>query len=95
MKKDYQKSIMTDDLEHCYLCGSDRSIQYHHVFGASNRRKATEDGLFVPLCMDCHIKVHTEYSNRLNYTLKQRGQDAYEQICGSGSFLKRYGKSYL
>lgn len=95
MKKDYLKSLMTDDLEHCYLCHTDRAIQYHHVFGASNRKKATEDGLFVPLCVDCHIKVHTEKNNRLNYQLKQRGQWVYEEINGEGSFLERYGKNYL
>lgn len=94
MAKEYEHSIMTDDLEHCYICGRE-AVQFHHVFGAYNRKKATEDGLFVPLCLDCHIKVHTEHSQKLNYMLKRNGQLAYEEICGHDSFTKRYGKNYL
>lgn len=94
IKDAYKHSIMTDDLETCYLCGRE-AVQYHHVFGAYNREHSTEDGLFVPLCLDCHIKVHNERSQKTNYALKRRGQEAYQEIYGPEAFLKRYGKSYL
>lgn len=84
----YEKSIMTDDLDHCYFCGRS-PVQFHHVFGGSNRNKATEDGLFVPLCLNCHAKVHNDQS--LNYRLKQAGQWAYK----GDDFRERYGKNYL
>lgn len=94
MAKGYEHSIMTDDLETCYLCGRP-AVQYHHIFGSYNRQKCTEDGIWIPVCLECHIKIHNERSQQLNYKLKQRGQDAYEQICGHDSFIKRYGKNYL
>lgn len=90
----YEKSIMTDDLEHCYLCGKS-PVQFHHVFGGHNRNHATEDGLFVPLCWECHVKVHNEPSQRLNYKLKQAGQWAYESDSTRPDFRLRYGKNYL
>ena len=93
-RMNYMKSLLTDDLEHCYLCGKS-PVQYHHVFGGSNRRNATEDDLFVPLCWNCHIKVHNEPSQRLNYKLKQAGQWAYEETHSHDEFMKRYGKNYL
>lgn len=94
MGKKYKNSIMTTDLEHCYLCGGD-PVQMHHVFGAYNRDHATEDGLYIGLCWQCHTKVHTERSQRLNYQLKQIGQRAYEEIHSHDEFMKRYGKNYL
>ena len=86
----YEKSIMTDDLEHCYFCGK-TPVQFHHIFGGHNRMHATEDDLFVPLCWECHVKVHNEPSQRLNYKLKQAGQWAYK----GDDFRERYGKNYL
>ena len=85
---------MTDDLEHCYICGGD-AIQYHHIFNGPNRKKSTEDGLWIPVCLNCHIKIHNEPSQRLMYCLKQDGQWKYEETHTTDEFMKRYGKSYL
>lgn len=85
---------MTDDLEHCYICHK-QAIQRHHVFNASNRGHATDDHLWIPVCLDCHIKIHNERSQRLNYSLKRDGQLAYEEDHTRDEFMKRYGKNYL
>ena len=93
-KSNYEQSAVTDDLEHCFLCGKS-PVQFHHIFGAHNRMRATEDNLFVPLCFECHVKVHNQPSQELNYKLKQRGQWAYEETHTREEFRQRYGKSYL
>lgn len=85
---------MTDDLDHCYLCRK-RPVQFHHVFGSYNRDKATEDGLFVPLCWECNMKLHNEPSQQKMYGLKQIGQWEYEKTHTRDEFRRRYGKSYL
>lgn len=85
---------MTDDRESCYLCGR-RAVQFHHIFGKYNRKKATEDGLWIPVCLDCHIKIHNEPSQRTNYCLMQDGQWKYEETHTRDEFMKRYGKNYL
>lgn len=90
MAKGYDHSIMTDDLDTCYICGRDRT-QFHHVFGASNRNHSTEDGLFIPICAECHEKIHK--FNPLS--LKQEGQRCYEKTHSREEFMKRYGKNYI
>lgn len=90
MAKGYEHSIMTDDLDTCYICGRDRT-QFHHVFGASNRNHSTEDGLFIPVCAECHRKIH-----KFNpMALKQEGQRCYEKTHSREDFMKRYGKNYI
>ena len=90
----YQHSIMTDDLEHCYYCGR-TPVQFHHIYGGPNRKKATEDDLFIPLCWECHVKVHNEPTQRKLMALRQLGQLEYEKTHTREEFRERYGKSYL
>ena len=94
MAKEYEHSNMTDDLDHCYLCGRER-VQFHHVLGKYDRKKCTEDGLFIPVCLECHIKIHNERSQQLNHKLKQEAQWIYEQTHDHGEWVKRYGRNYL
>ncbi len=95
----YEKSMITDDLEHCYFCGR-TPVQFHHIYGGPNRKIATEDNMIVPLCLECHAKAHND--QRINRVLKQRGQIAYEDVyiqraalLAREEFRNRYGKSYL
>lgn len=83
------QSILTDDLDHCFLCGRDRQ-QIHHIFGAANRKKSTEDGLVIPVCMDCHMDIHKDQKE-----IKKIGQTAYERTHTRAEFMQRYGKNYL
>ena len=36
----YKKSILTNDLKHCYVCGTTRNIHIHHVLYGRNRENA-------------------------------------------------------
>lgn len=49
-----RKSIITDDMEHCYLCGRPREC-VHHIFFGPLRHIADKLRLVVPLCNDCHM----------------------------------------
>lgn len=56
------KSIITKDLEHCYLCGAP-DPQIHHIFNGAMKRKSEKYGLIMPLCMNHHTGpegVHTD-----------------------------------
>jgi len=90
-------SLLTDDLETCYLCGKPATDK-HHVFGGystGNRDHSEDDGLVVPLCWNCHRKVHNQPSQQLMYSLKKQGQLAWEEAHPGESFAKRYGKNYV
>lgn len=50
----HRKSVVTDDMDRCFICGSYRNIEIHHIFGASERKLSEKFGLIVPLCHSCH-----------------------------------------
>lgn len=78
-------SIMTDDMDMCYVC-SKRADEIHHVMHGPDKRLSEKYGLMVPLCRKCHSKVHHE-GGELDRILKQDAQRA---------FIRKYlGKCYL
>lgn len=93
------KSIITNDFKKCFLCGSSEWIEIHHIFGASNRKHSTEDGLVVPLCHNCHNEppngIHHNRQNEVK--LKKYGEIIWCQHYGKEpeDFLNRYHRNYL
>lgn len=35
--------------ECCFICGSEKQLELHHIFGGANRKKADDDGLCISL----------------------------------------------
>ncbi len=91
-------SVLTNDLEHCFVCGSN-TVAIHHVFGASNRTKSEKRGFILPL----HPRWHTDSNDAvhrgnkaLDLQFKQMAQTYYEQHYGTrADFIIEFGKSYL
>ena len=78
-------SIMTDDYFSCYACGRP-ATEWHHIMHGADKKLSETTGLMVPLCRDCHNKVH-HVGGELDKMLKQEGQRA---------FIRKYlGKCYL
>ncbi len=46
-------SIISNEKK-CYLCGSVRWLEVHHLYGGPNRKNSTKYGLVVYLCHHCH-----------------------------------------
>jgi hypothetical protein len=71
----------------------------HHVFGASNRKKAEELGLYVFLTPAMHnmsdYGVH--FNKAFDLELKQIGQKAAMQTYGWSidEFIQQFGRNYL
>lgn len=91
-------SVLTDDLEHCFICGSN-VVAIHHVFGASNKKKSEKYGFLLPL----HPRWHTDSNDaihrgnrELDLKLKRLAQTYYENNIGTRTdFIIEFGKSYL
>lgn len=78
-------SIMTDEYFTCYVCGRPAS-EWHHVMHGADKKLSETMGLMVPLCRECHNKVHHQ-GGELDRILKQDAQRA---------FIRKYlGKCYL
>ncbi len=69
------KSIMTTDYENCYVCGR-RASEWHHVMHGPDKKLSEELGLMVPLCRECHNRVH-HVGGELDRELKCDAQRAY------------------
>ena len=78
-------SIMTDDMESCYVCGA-RADEIHHVLHGPDKKLSEKYGLMVPLCRECHNKVHHQ-GGEFDRILKQDAQRAY--------LIKVFGRCYL
>ena len=90
------KSIITSDMRTCYLCGSTRFIEIHHIYSNCNRDKSTKYGLVVPLCRECHRGskgVHSDYS-KMRY-LREIGQRKFMEVYPELDFMKIFRRNYL
>lgn len=91
-------SVLTDDLEHCFICKSN-VVAIHHVFGASNRKKSEKYGFIVPL----HPRWHTDSNDaihkgnrELDLKFKRLAQTYFEEHYGDRTdFILEFGKSWL
>lgn len=94
------KSILTDDLDHCYVTGGNH-VHIHHVFPGTGRRKLCERyGFTVPLSPELHnmsdASVHANPNTGLDLRLKQECQQYFEEHYGSRmEFVKLFCRSYL
>lgn len=93
-------SVLTDDLEHCYVTGSN-NVAIHHVFPGIGRRKLCDKyGFIVPLEPAYHnmsdISVHSNPNTGLDLQLKQECQRYFEVHYGTRrEFISVFGRSYL
>lgn len=94
--------MITKYEDYCLVCGKPRQHVHHLVFGNAKRRLADTDGLTIPLCMDCHEKMHNVKEMQVMSHIV--GQLFYERnMCAAEltpdeareEFRKRYGVSYL
>ncbi len=84
----------------CVVCGRPKDHIHHLVYGRGVRDLSDADGLTVPLCYDCHKKVHefsgawSKIAGQLAFELDQVSEGKSKEQA-RGEFKKRYGRSYL
>lgn len=90
-------SIITEDMEHCLVCGNPH-VQIHHCFyGTANRKMSDQYALLIPLCQQHHTgNTGVHFNKELDLQLKCKGQQAFEKHYGSREvFIKTFGRNYL
>lgn len=93
-----KKSIMTNDLEHCIVCGTSNNIHIHHcIYGSAKRKLSDKYGLIVPLCANHHnmSKNGVHFNKLLDTKMKQFAQKKFEEAFPDLDFIKIFGKNYL
>ena len=92
-------SILTDDLEHCIICGK-APVNKHEIFGGRNRQTSIKWGLVIPLCVSEHHKGNIEGIHKdkeLDRFWKRKGQLAYMKHYNKSveEFISVFGQNYL
>ncbi len=91
------KSVIFEDMESCFVCGSPY-VQVHHIlYGTSNRKISDKLGYVAPLCQEHHTGSHGVHFNKaLDLHLKKLAQKHFEANLGNrNAFRDMFGKSYL
>lgn len=93
-------SIITNDMEHCLVCGTTQNIHKHEIFfGTGKRQLSIKYGLVVPLCGKHHnlSNVGVHFDSMLNEKLHTLGQEKamkyYEWT--TEDFINIFGRNYL
>lgn len=88
-----RKSVFTDDLEHCYLCGKKKN-DLHEVYGGRNRINSIKYNFILPLCRECHSS--NQNNPIFNDYWHRQGQLYWEENIGSREeFIKAFRRNYL
>ena len=99
MKKILRKYGKRTKAEHCFLCGKNRNLEEHHIFGGANRKHSEYYGFVVDLCgIGCHRlgKNAVHKDAELSLYLKKIYQKKFEKEEGTrADFIKIFGKNYL
>lgn len=87
-------SIITDDLDTCYLCGKPKE-HLHEVFFGNNRINSMRYGCVIPLCATCHTKIHQDI--QIDLEMKKRLEKAFIEVyeCDIEYFIKIFRKNYI
>lgn len=90
------KSILTDDLNHCLICGSPHVEIHHRIFGTANRKVADRYGLVVALCREHHTGPRgVHFDPALNRDIKMGAQKMFERCYGRDKWMEIVGRNYL
>ena len=85
-------SIITKDLEHCYLCGNKKQ-ELHELVEGKNRQASMKYGLVIPICRKCHILVTNDRT--LQEKLHKVAQKEFKKHYKTENFVQIFNVNYL
>lgn len=85
-------SIITTDLEHCYLCGNKKQ-ELHELIEGKNRQVSMKYGLVIPICRKCHILVTN--NRTLQKKLHKVAQKEFKKHYKTENFVQIFNENYL
>lgn len=69
-------SILTNNLKVCIECGKNKD-NIHEIYEGAYRNRSMIFGLCIPLCYECHKKIHSDYDFKIKY--KQLGEKTFKE----------------
>lgn len=92
-------SILQKDNTRCFICHSRQWLEWHHVFGASLKKKSEKYKLMARLCHYCHNEppngVHQNREIRLKLQAYAQKKAMEQYGWDTERFIKEFYKNYL
>lgn len=86
-------SIITNNLEICYLCNKSKKEDLHEIFGGCNRSKSMEWGMVIPVCRSCHKEW--DLNAILREEIQQEAQKIFENTYSHELYMTEFKRNYL
>ena len=88
-----RKSVFTNDLTKCILCGKPKE-ELHEIFAGRNRLNSMKYDFVLPLCHNCHSI--NQNNSQFNEFWHKKAQLYYERYLGSrNEFISIFGMDYF
>ena len=85
-------SILTSDMEHCFVCGAKKE-HIHEVCFGKNRLNSIKYGLVIPVCFNCHVKIHEDIN--LQDKHHRIAQKKFNEVYPYLDFVEIFKRNYL
>ena len=85
-------SILTNDMEHCYICGA-KKTHIHEICFGKNRLNSIKYGLVIPVCFNCHVKIHNDIN--LQEEHHKIAQKKFNEVYPDLDFVENFKRNYL
>ena len=88
-------SILTNDLDHCYICGANKN-SIHEIYYGKNRVNSMKYGCCVPLYLNHHTgKDGVHHNWILDESLKNECYKKFKEVYPDIDFIDIFHKNYL
>jgi len=94
-------SLLQGEEKRCYICGSERMLERHHIYGGAYRKWSEAYGCWVYLCKHHHTgdmygnKDSVHFNGLMSLALKQKCQRAFEENHTRKEFMHIFGRNWL
>ena len=90
-KEQNRKSILTNNLSKCYICGKPKQ-DIHEVYSGSNRQTSIKWNCTIPICRICHTEWDRNKEMRQKYYDECRNK--FVELYSYDLFMQEFKKSY-
>ena len=85
-------SLFTDNLTCCIICGKPKD-HLHEIFFGSNRLNSIRYKLVIPVCFECHNKIHNSIELQREWFIK--GQTKFNEVYPDLDFVEIFKRNWL
>lgn len=83
-------SIITYNLDICYICRKHKKDHLDEVFGGRNRQTSMKYGMVIPICFKCHRKLTD--NPLLKKDIQEEAKKIFIKKYSEEKFIKEFGR---